>query len=125
MQIYRVINLKYEVMKFILLLLALPLMNEKCASKADTIPACIQQKIDQIKKEPKWNPPAEVNEYTYNGKKVYLFSSPCCDQYNNLYDSDCNLICAPTGGYTGKGDQKCLDFSEKAKHVKLVWKDDR
>ena len=112
-------------MKFILLLLALPLVNEKCGNKADTIPACIQQKIDVIKKEPKWNPPAEVNEYTYNGKKVYLFSSPCCDQYNNLYDSDCNVICAPTGGYTGKGDQKCLDFSEKAKHVKLIWKDER
>ena len=112
-------------MKFIFLLLALPLMNEECAGKKDTIPVCIQQKIDQIKKEPKWNPPAEVNEYSYNGKKVYLFSSPCCDQYNNLYDSDCKLICAPTGGYTGKGDQKCLDFSDTAKHIKLVWKDER
>ena len=61
-------------MKFILLLLALPLVNEKCGNKADTIPACIQQKIDLIKKEPKWNPPAEVNEYTYNGKTVYLLS---------------------------------------------------
>lgn len=100
-------------------------MNEKCANKKDTVPACIQQKIEQIKKEPKWNPPAQVNEYTYIAKKVYLFSSPCCDQYNNLYDSECNLICAPTGGYTGKGDQKCTDFTEKAKHVKLVWKDER
>ena len=58
-------------------------------------------------------------------KKYTCFSSPCCDQYNNLYDSDCNLICAPSGGYTGKGDQKCLDFFDKAKHVKLIWKDDR
>lgn len=112
-------------MKFIFLLLVLPLINEKCAKSKDSVPVCIQQKIEQIQKEPKWNPPAEVNEYTYEGKQVYLFSSPCCDQYNNLYDSDCNLICAPSGGYTGKGDRKCLDFFEKAKHVKLIWKDER
>jgi hypothetical protein len=112
-------------MKFIFLLLVLPLINEKCGKNKDTVPSCIQEKIGQIKKEPKWNPPAEVNEYNYDGKKVFLFSSPCCDQYNNLYDSDCTLICAPSGGYTGKGDRKCEDFFEKAKHVKLIWKDER
>jgi hypothetical protein len=112
-------------MKFIFLLLAFPLVNEKCGKNKDTVPVCIQQKIEQIQKEPKWNPPAEVNEYSYEGKQVYLFSSPCCDQYNNLYDSECNLICAPSGGYTGKGDRKCMDFFEKAKLVKLVWKDQR
>ena len=67
----------------------------------------------------------EVDEYIYEGKQVFLFSSPCCDQYNNLYDKDCNLICAPSGGYTGKGDNKCPEFSSKAKHIRLLWKDDR
>ena len=112
-------------MKYIFLLLVLPLMNEKCKKSKESIPVCIQQKIDEIRKQPKWNPPAEVNEYDYMGKKAYLFSSPCCDQYNQLYDSDCNAICAPSGGYTGKGDQQCTDFSEKAKFIRLVWKDDR
>lgn len=112
-------------MKFIFLLLALPFFNQTCNKSKDSVPSCIQQKIDSIRKEPKWNPPAEVNEYTYEGKQVFLFSSPCCDQYNNLYDKDCNLICAPSGGYTGKGDNKCPGFAEKAKHVRLVWKDDR
>lgn len=112
-------------MKFIFLLLVLPLVNQKCQKQKNTIPACIQQKIEMIKKEPKWNPPAEVNEYTYNDERVFLFSSPCCDQYNNLYDKDCNLVCAPSGGYTGKGDNKCPEFLSKAKHVRLVWKDDR
>jgi len=112
-------------MRFIFLLLAVPLLNQECNKGKDTVPTCIQQKIEQIQKEPKWNPSAEVNEYNYKGKRVYLFTSPCCDQYNNLYDSDCNLICAPSGGYTGKGDSKCLGFFEKAKHVKLIWKDQR
>lgn len=112
-------------MKFIFLLLALPLLHEKCNTQKNSIPSCIQQKIEQIQKEPRWNPPAEVNEYSYEGKTVYLFSSPCCDQYNNLYDKECNLICAASGGFTGKGDRKCPEFFEKAKHVKLIWKDAR
>ncbi|HVE61349.1 MAG TPA: hypothetical protein VNA26_06000 [Chitinophagaceae bacterium] len=87
--------------------------------------SCIQQKIDSIKKLPRWNPPATVNEYTYNGKTVYLFSSDCCDQYNMVYDSQCNYVCAPSGGITGKGDTKCEDFNTSAKHVRLFWKDER
>src|SRR5690348_3106905 len=88
----------------------LTIAAEKCKKeKEDKIPACIQQKIDQIKKEPKWNPPAEVHEYIYNGKRVFYFSSKCCDQYNVVYDENCNYVCAPSGGYTGKGDMKCED----------------
>ena len=111
-------------MKFIFFLLALPLLNNKC-DKKNKIPVCIQARIDQLAKEPKQNPAAEVNEYNYNGKRVFLFNSPCCDQFNYLYDADCNTLCAPNGGYTGKGDQKCNDFADKATHVKLVWKDER
>ena len=101
-------------------------LNSACTvQKTATLPSCIQQKITAIQKEPKWNPPAEVNEYVYEGKTVYLFSSPCCDQYNVAYDKDCNVICAPSGGITGKGDRKCLDFHEKATFVRVVWKDNR
>ena len=112
-------------MKFILLLMALPLMNQKCGKNKKSIPSCVQQKIEAIQAETKWNPPAEVNEYRYEGKQVYLFTSNCCDQYNSLYDSDCNNICSPSGGLTGNGDGKCNDFLEKAKHIKLIWKDTR
>jgi hypothetical protein len=94
-------------------------------TKAEAVPACIQQRIEEIKKEPKWNPPAEVHEYIYNGKKVYYFSSNCCDQYNTVYDSVCNYICAPSGGYSGEGDKKCPDFKANAQHVRLIWKDER
>lgn len=118
-------------MKFLLVLIAIPaLMSETCkekraAKQAAKIPVCIQQKIDSISKEPKWNPPAEINEYSYNGKRVFLFSSPCCDFFNELVDENCNYICAPSGGFTGKGDMKCPDFQDSAKFVKLIWKDTR
>lgn len=104
----------------------LTIAAEKCKrQKENSIPDCIQQKIDQIKKEPEWNPPAEVHEYSYNSKRVFYFSSNCCDQYNAVFDENCNMICAPSGGLTGKGDGKCADFKEKATEVKLIWKDER
>jgi hypothetical protein len=61
----------------------------------------------------------------YKDKTAYLFSSNCCDQYNEVYDSECKYICAPSGGITGRGDGQCEDFNTSAKLVRLVWKDDR
>jgi predicted transcriptional regulator len=104
----------------------LSLSAQTCSKKNDTgIPSCVQQKIDEIKAQPKWNPPAQVEEYIYKGKRVFAFSSNCCDQYNPVYDEACNYICAPSGGMTGKGDRKCEDFATDAKFVRVVWKDER
>lgn len=89
------------------------------------LPACITQRIQQIKTQPVWNPPATINEYEYNGQTVYLISSPCCDRPDTLVYKNCDFICSPGGGFTGKGDGKCPDFSEKAKLVRVVWKDER
>lgn len=97
----------------------------KNGESKDSIPVCITKKIEAIKQEPVWNPPAQVDEYLYNGKQVFLFSSNCCDQFDMLYDDHCNVVCAPSGGFTGKGDGKCTDFFTVAKHIKLVWKDTR
>ncbi len=103
------------------------LMCVECSSakEATGIPLCIQKMINDIKAQPRWNPPATVYEYMYNGRKVFLFSADCCDQFSTLYAADCQLICAPYGGITGKGDGKCTDFDSAAKEVKLVWKDER
>ena len=111
-------------MKYILIILAIFILN-KCNKSEKGMPACVQKKIEQIKKEQVWNPPAEVNEYTYKGKQVFLFTSDCCDQYIMLYDGSCNNICAPSGGIDGKGDGKCDDFYTSAKFIRLVWKDPR
>ena len=107
-------------------IIILSIVQQKCGKSAvNTIPTCIQAKIDEIKKQPKWNPPASVEEYNYNGKRVFLFSSDCCDQFNQAYDESCNYVCAPSGGITGKGDRKCDDFKEKATLIRVVWKDER
>jgi hypothetical protein len=94
-----------------------------CSKKL--IPSCVQQKIIEIKAQAKWNPPAMINEYEYNGQRVFLISADCCDQFITLVDDKCNYICAPSGGITGNGDGKCKGFYQKARHIRLVWKDER
>lgn len=89
------------------------------------IPECIQHRINDIAGEPVWNPPASISKYIYHGKTTYLFSSNCCDQFNSLYDESCNHICAPSGGFTGRGDGKCLDFDTEGKFLGRVWVDSR
>lgn len=89
----------------------------------DSVPGCIRELIDKrIKEAPGRTLPLQVDEYLYNGKSVFLVTEDCCDQFNDLYDADCTLRCAASGGFTGKGDGKCPGFAEAAKLVKTVWK---
>ncbi|MDN5205294.1 hypothetical protein QQ008_28175 [Fulvivirgaceae bacterium BMA10] len=89
------------------------------------IPSCIQESINQIAAGEVWNPPAKVYSFTYDNQTVYYFPPRCCDIPSLLYDKDCNLICAPDGGFTGRGDGKCPDFGDLAADQKLIWEDDR
>jgi hypothetical protein len=99
--------------------------SEDYETSSPKIPLCVLDKIEQIKAQPKWNPVATVNEYIYQGKRVFLFSSDCCDQYNKLYDANCNYLCSPSGGFSGGGDLQCMDFFNTSVFVREVWKDPR
>ena len=88
-------------------------------------PQCILDKIAVFQKEPKANPPRKIYQYQYKGNTVYYISAPCCDIYPELLDANCNLLCAPDGGFTGKGDGKCLDFNKTKSKEKLIWRDKR
>jgi hypothetical protein len=86
------------------------------------VPTCIKKKIDSFKLKEPHERPQSVMEYTYKGKKVYYVVMPCCDFFNEVYDSNCNYLGAPDGGFTGKGDGKIPDFVAEAKNEKLIWK---
>lgn len=88
-------------------------------------PSCIRAKIKEIQSEKVRNPPGSIWQYEYKGQTVYYVTSYCCDFPSQLYDTNCNLICSPDGGYTGKGDGKCPEFFAERKNEKLIWKDDR
>jgi hypothetical protein len=107
-----------------LALIVITLLSSLSSAKPE-IPTCIQKKIDSILAGPVLNPPTRISKYLYRGKMTYLWSSSCCDQFDPLYDGECNRICAPSGGKTGRGDGRCTDFRQTATLLGNVWVDPR
>jgi hypothetical protein len=91
------------------------------ASKTLEMPVCLEAKIKSMQSDPNEGAPLSVTQYVYQNQKVYYVASPCCDKYNVVYDSVCNILGYPDGGYTGKGDGKMMDFFNEATDKKLVW----
>jgi hypothetical protein len=101
-------------------------LSEQATNRsADSLPVCVQKMISQYKQEEKQNPPRQIFSYLYKGKTVYYVTPPCCDFFSDLYDSNCNLIGHPDGGFTGRGDGVIIDFRELRTNEKLIWKDKR
>lgn len=92
------------------------------AGSVGNAPSCLRKLIDRIENKQYENPPIQIDEYNYKGQRVFLYTADCCDQYNVAYDENCNAICAPSGGLTGSGDRKCIDFKDSAKLVRMIWK---
>ena len=85
------------------------------------IPLCIQNKITVFESQPKDSRPYSVTEYFYKGDFVYYIISPCCDQYNPVYNRGCDYLGSPNGGIAGSGDGKLQDFFANATNKKLIW----
>jgi len=87
-------------------------------------PACIESKIENILANEVTNPPTQVWKWEVDEKTYYYITSDCCDQFNYLYDTNCELVCAPDGGITGTGDGNCPEFTGDITKT-LVWEDQR
>ena len=107
---------------FIIALAAFSCKKESSSPSAET-PDCIHRKIEAFKKADPQQ--ISVYRYEYNGQTVYYIPGAGCMRLGELYDSSCNLICHPDGGFTGAGDGKCNDFFDKRKNEELIWKDPR
>lgn len=87
-------------------------------------PICIENKIEEILNNEVSNPPTQVWKWEVDGETYYYVTSDCCDQFNILYSKNCDIVCAPDGGFTGNGDGNCPDFNSEI--IKsLIWVDDR
>ncbi len=104
--------------------IALALSSCEESSWKAGVPNCVVSKIKTISQQEVTNPPTEVWKWEVNGQQYVYFTSPCCDQYNYLYDKQCQEICAPDGGITGQGDGKCPEFEGEIDKT-LIWKDER
>lgn len=112
---------KSFIIPLIFLLIACSANKKQSAGKLSNMPPCLVTKIQNIINDPKQTPPQSISMFTYKGKSVFYIVQPCCDQFNQVYDSDCNYLGAPDGGITGKGDGKIADFVNEAKDRKVVW----
>ena len=85
------------------------------------LPACLDATIKSMIANPNEGSPLSVTRYKYKGQLVFYMVSPCCDKYNVVYDTQCNVVGYPDGGYMGKGDGKMTDFKDLATDGKMVW----
>jgi Domain of unknown function (DUF6970) len=88
-------------------------------------PAWVDKLIKQYESDPVGNPPLSIWRYGYNGQVVYFVPAHCCDITSVVYDAQGNVLCAPDGGITGKGDGRCPDFFSQRTNEQLIWQDSR
>ena len=95
--------------------------QNKNMQKISELPACLETTIKNMTSDPSQGTPQSVTRYTYKQQTVYYMLSACCDKYNIVYDSDCNILGYPDGGLAGRGDGKMTDFKDKATYEKEIW----
>lgn len=114
---------------FSLILVGLAL--EAC-EKPEVVPSCIQYMLphdgeftaaaNDFVADP--IPPRDiVAVYRFeDGKDVYYeVELGCCDQFTELYNQDCELVCFPRGGITGGGAGDCPSWVDELGEGVLIW----
>ena len=66
--------------------------------------------------------PRAVYELPYRGGVAYYVQAGCCDQLDPLIDARGVIVCYPTGGFTGRGDGKCLAQLPAVAQRREVWR---
>jgi hypothetical protein len=111
---------------YLLVIIAILILLVGCSQATQTAnPGWLDQLIKQYESEPVGDPPLSIRHYEYNGQAVYFVSARCCDIYSTLFDTDGNVLCAPSGGIGGAGDGRCLDFFTQRTNEQLIWQDPR
>lgn len=86
----------------------------------------LQDLIEEFEAAPASESPGDIWRFSYSGRIVYYVPPlPCCDRWSTLYEVDGEVVCAPDGGLTGRGDGRCPDFFELRAEPARVWHDER
>lgn len=67
----------------------------------------VRQQIRAFEMPTREAPSRVTGKVVYGDEPFYSIPSPCCDKYDYLYDSRGGILCAPSGGLTGRGDGRC------------------
>ena len=120
---------RIAIMKSAIAVIAIALLSllgpAACAAPDTSQAAWVSSLIAKFKIEPVANPPHRIMSFRYRDQAVYYVPPSCCDQPSVLYDAKGEVLCAPDGGMTGRGDGRCADFYQQRSEESLVWSDPR
>ena len=108
-------------MRFVAVPIAIAFLALYSCHKEDlAISGCIQDKIKYFNNY-SCDSGANVMEYYFLGKPVYVFSMGACggDLFEDVLDADCNML-GSLGGITGNTKIDHVDFST-AEYKRTVW----
>lgn len=86
-----------------------------------TLPGWLQEKIISFEALPEHSAPLAVWQITHKSLPAYFLISPCCDQYNPLFDAQGKTLCYPSGGIVGRGDGQCPYPADRGTPILLLW----
>ena len=96
-----------------------------CSANPPAADSWIETLIAEFESAPVANPPHRIVRYRYGGALVYYVPPVCCDQPSVLYDERGQVLCRPDGGFSGRGDGRCADFTSQRRDKTLIWSDPR
>ncbi|ALJ00735.1 hypothetical protein DC20_19315 [Rufibacter tibetensis] len=87
------------------------------------VPRCVEKSIKRFSKTACHDDGANVMEYSFQGKTVYVFDMGTCgaDLSSQVIDSECNEL-GRLGGITGNTQIGGVEFST-ATFIRTVWQD--
>lgn len=85
------------------------------------LPWWLRERILQFEASPLNSTPVAIWQIVHRGKPAYFFLSPCCDQFNPLFNDAGQQICSPSGGLAGGGDGRCPGPMDKGTQATFIW----
>lgn len=113
--------MKYAGLVFLWFILFAACSGNRKSSSSNSLPPCLDSLVKNLSGQQPDGSPESITRYRYNSQTVYYAVARCCDQYNTVYDEQCNVLGHPDGGITGRGDGMLPDFFTKATDKKLIW----
>ena len=94
--------------------------NPTSTESTAPIPAWLQQRLAEYERMDAAARPVAVRSWVDQGRTFYYIVAGCCDRFNEVYDQNGRYVCAPDGGYTGRGDGKCVGLNQR-QSMQSVW----
>ena len=86
------------------------------------LPEWLRIRLADYDAQPGSAAPRAVYAVRYGDGTAYLTKAGCCDQLDPLVDAHGVLVCYPSGGFTGRGDGKCLGALPRESERREVWR---